>query len=159
MSFTYVKPDCTWYTKEEIEKAVSYNGGILNTYGFGYTCPERPSNLIIEGYQVQLVNRQGMGNHGSYIAVATTFKTFKSQLKETLKGLRTLAEQTAKDLKAWSNAHTVECGPRLIPITFSPLWKGGLFIGEDELFRYYCHPHGNFARLGDDRVRIWAKLK
>jgi hypothetical protein len=159
-SFTSVRADESWYTVEEVEKAIRFNGGVLASYGFGFTCPEYPDDGLKVGvWSIKLVNRQGMGNHGSYVAIATTPETYKFQMGETLKGLRATAEAVGCDIESWSKKDTVECGPMMLTVCLSPLWKGGMYMGEDDLFKYYCYPHGNHVRLGDDRYRVWAKLK
>lgn len=159
--FTRVKADETWYTVENIDKAVKFNGGILDSYGYGYNCPESPDEgLSVGEYEIRLVDRRGMGNHGSFVAIAATKEAYNLQLQATLRGLRKTAEQAGCEVSSWSRPDTLELEPRLLPVALSKCRKeGSLFLGEDDLFRYFCHPHANHLRIGDARYRIWAKLK
>ena len=158
--FTAVTVNSGSWSITEVEAAVQRTGGTLDSYGFGFDCPKSPPDgLMIGNWLISLVNKQGMGNHGSYVAIATTPETYKFQMEANLRLLRFTAEQAGCDLKNWSRPNTIECGPVMLEVCLSPLWKGGMYMGEDDLFKYFCYPHENYVRMGDDRYRVWVKLK
>lgn len=79
-------------TLAEIEAAVDESGGFLASFGFGFDCPKSPT-IEVPGWKVMLVDKRGMGNHGCYIAVATTPETFERQKAATLRIIRERADE------------------------------------------------------------------
>jgi hypothetical protein len=75
-------------TTEKIKVAVCRNGGVLSSYGFGFSCPGSSPDEPINGWRVSLVDTRGMGNHGSFVAISMRPDTYQYQLAATLRLLR-----------------------------------------------------------------------
>ena len=153
------------YDLAEIEAAVAENGGILRGFGYGFAIPSG-EEVEVGGWKIMLVNRQGMGNHGQHIAVATTPETLNVQRQATLSLLRKQAdemERLAKDNPeaegAWEFLNRGNFAVQVVPLTFSPLFQDrrGDFLGKDDKWAYFGRCNANFQRVGDGRDRLWVR--
>ena len=77
---------------ERIENAVHKNGGILYSFGYGYDLHNNSPTKQVGDWLIMLVDTRGMGNHGSFIAVAHSKETAKMQRDATMRILRHKAD-------------------------------------------------------------------
>ena len=144
---------------DAIRSAVECNGGILSSYGFGCAIPTGPDpSDDPEGWKIILCNTQGMGNHGSYVAVADSWENYDFQEACELRILRRLADDAEK-IGDWREDGSLDIGTMLVPMLMSRFLpdRGGRSIGQDGKWVYYAHANANFVRIGDDRDRIWVR--
>lgn len=150
--------DC-FPTETEILGAIAKNGGKMMGFGMGGCCPgDCPER--VGGWRILLVNRQGMGNHGTFIAVADTEETLKIQYEATVRVLRRLADAAeARNDPGFLSRGDVGC--EVIPLEWSTLLprQNGRELCRDEKYIYFTHTCGNYLRPGDDRSRIWVKSR
>lgn len=146
-------------TIESVRCAVERNGGVLASYGFGFATPTAPTEHP-DGWNIVLCDRQGMGNHGTYVAVANSWENYDFQESCTLRILRRLADDAEK-AGDWREDESLDIGTMLVPIlmsNFRPSRPGRrLSIGQDGKWVYYAHSNGNYLRIGDDTDRLWVR--
>ena len=82
---------CSSPDERQIENSVRENGGILRSFGYGFAIPDS-SPEIVGNWKIMLTDQRGMGNHGSFIAVATTKEAFLIQKQATMRLLREEAD-------------------------------------------------------------------
>lgn len=131
-----------------IEASVAKNGGVLESYGYGFSVPSsKPAR--VGGWEIRLVDRRGMGNHGSYVAVAMEPETFRLQWNATKRFLHGLAESS--EVSAGETFAT-----KLLPVLGSTLYRSkGVYLFTVEGWAYFAHREENFIRVGWDTYRIW----
>ena len=140
-----------------IERKVVENGGILSSFGWGWTIPERNFPDIIGEWRIYLTDTRGMGNHGSYVAVAQTPRTFALQKRATIALLRAMADNADPKAIRPDGSLDIATG-ELLPILGSPLFKGGKnFMFEDGKWAYFAHSNENFQNVGDGTFRVWVR--
>lgn len=161
---------------QDIESAIAESGGILGSWGYGFDCPTFPMRDRTEDWKLILVDRRGMGNHGSLIAVAQTQQSYDIQRAATMSLLRCWADEAEAESL---DPNPVDCwgepdeGKRergeefkargdfacvVIPLLWSPFAsQTGHFLFSDEKWSYFYHRHGNYLRVGDDRSRLWVR--
>lgn len=148
-----------------IETAVRENGGILRSFGWSLIdLPGHDSPAQVGPWKIMFVDARGMGNHGSFIAVATDRVSFSLQLEATKKLLRQQVDEveTGQHLDGLVSGQSFEergdfaCW--VVPLFYSPLfgWRNN-FAFKDEKWAYFAHHHANFMRCGDGRFRLWVK--
>lgn len=60
---------------QELDRIALECAGLVATYGFGFSCPVATPQIPGTEYGTKVVNKQGMGNHGSIILVGLTPRT------------------------------------------------------------------------------------
>jgi hypothetical protein len=140
-----------------IMDAVRNNLSVLSSFGYGFAIPESET-VQIPGWEIRLVDKRGMGNHGSYVAIATTPANYKFQLAETIRQLRPLADNAALDPANW-RGWSVDFGTMLLPIVGSSCHRnpGGTWFAKDDRWNYHHHTCMNYLNVGDNRCRLWVK--
>jgi hypothetical protein len=150
---------CPVTALERVLELVGKNGGILASYGYSFDCPDGQAEQV-EGFRLSLCNTNGMGNYGSYVAVATNARTYQYQLDATIKIFRQLADEASLDAEKWNwSKWTVELGGgHLIPVKWSlcSTFRGTKW-GEDEKWSYHAYSEGNYLNVGKDTNRVWVK--
>ena len=137
------------YSEAQLTAVVEETGGLLAAFGSGFSCPGAVGGRVGQ-WALMLVNRQGMGNHGSVIVTACGPQAFEVQLDVTRRMLRRWAEEAEHDDRG-NFALTV------VPLLASPcLARKGHYLWRDDRWGYFAHHHGNFVRVGDDRHRLWV---
>ncbi len=144
---------------EEVEKSVLVNGGVLNSFDGGFVCPGRVLSQYVGDWEIVLVDRMGMKNHGSFIAVATTQETFRTQKRATISVLRQQADEAeARGTKSFRERGDIAC--QVVPLLQSKMfWKGRerYFLFADNKWAYFAIPHANRIRFEDGRHRLWVR--
>jgi hypothetical protein len=140
----------------KIEEVVARNGGVLESYGYGFSCPGKAPDEPINGWQVRLVDTRGMGNHGSFIAVAIREDTYVFQREATLRLLRLWADAAEAD---GTMSDRGDFATRIVPMLDSELYSTnrGHCIGRDGKWAYFAHSNANFVRIGDGTYRLWVR--
>ena len=149
--------DANGTTIHDIMNAVANKLSVLSSFGYGFAIPER-GTVQIAGWEVRLVDTRGMGNHGSYVAIATTTANYKFQLAETIRQLRPLADEAALDPANW-RGWSVDFATMILPIVGSSCHRGsgGTWFAKDDRWNYHHHTCNNFLNVGDNRCRLWVK--
>lgn len=150
----YTHHDAPALTADDIAAAVAETGGILVSYGYGFSCPGRGHGTVIDGWRVLLVDTRGMGNHGSFVAVAETAETYAVQLTATLRLLRQWADAAQADGTMTDRG---DYGCRVVPLLHSTRHPDRPYIGSDDVWAYFAHSHLNYLRAGDGRHRLWVR--
>lgn len=154
-TFTSVSP--RMLTEDQLDDLVRDNGGFLGCYGYGFSCPDRGAGYHVGGWRVSLIDTRGMGNHGSFVVIATDEPTWRHQRDATLRMFRDWTHQ-AEGRHAWRDNGTLDIACALVPWLHSDVRpRRGALVARDEAWRYYACPHANFVRVGDDRWRVWAR--
>ena len=136
---------------DEIERVVAKNGGIFHSFGSGFSCPGTVDSGANPDWKVLLCDTQGMGNHGSIIAVAMTPAAYRFQLAHTLRILRERVEKSPPDERG-------NFAIAVVPLLASPLAPGNAReFGRDEKYRYFAYEHANFVRVGNGQHRLWVR--
>ena len=146
------------YTPACIHDAVKNGFSVLSSFGYGFAMPERVVETQVEGWEIRLVDKRGMGNHGSYVAIATTIENYRFQLAETVRQLRPLADNAALNPANW-RGWSVDFATRLLPVVGSLCHRdsGGTCFAKDDRWNYHRHTCMNYLNVGDNRCRLWVK--
>lgn len=148
--------DANGTTIDCIHDAVKNKLSVLSSFGYGFAMPER-GTPDISGWEIRLVDKRGMGNHGSYVAIATTTANYKFQLAETIRQLRPLADNAALDPANW-RGWSVDFATILLPVVGSSCHRGnGTWFAKDDRWNYHHHTCMNYLNVGDNRCRLWVK--
>jgi hypothetical protein len=149
--------DANGYTLDCIHNAVENRLSVLSSFGYGFAIPES-GTPDIPGWEIRLVDKRGMGNHGSYVVAATTPANYRFQLAETIRQLRPLADEAALDPANW-RGWSINFATMLLPIVGSSCHRdsGGTWFAKDEKWNYHYYTCNNYLNVGDNRCRLWVK--
>lgn len=141
---------------KQIEASVRQNGGVLHSFGYGFSMPGGAPEQVGD-WAIRLVDRRGMGNHGSFIAVATTPRTLAVQTEVTMRRLREEADAAeAEASESFLERGDFAC--QIVPLLWSPLFEAKrYFLFADEKWAYFAISHENHIRHGDGRHRLWVR--
>lgn len=142
-------------TEAEIDERVAKTGGVLSSYGYGFRCPERGGPARVGGWEIVLCDTRGMGNHGSFIAVAADERTYDLQYTATVRLLRRWVDEAQRE-GTLGESGDFACA--IIPLVRSSLHPDrGTLLVMDSQWEYHYYPHTNHVRVGDGRVRLWVR--
>jgi hypothetical protein len=112
----------------ECDKIALEQGGIVNSFGYGFAMPK--GGDINEEYSSKVTNKQGMGNHGYIILVGKTPRAKKLLFEGKVKILteRGVSRRVAE--KAVVSGHGMEKGvaelaEHLLPLVYRFDYRGG----------------------------------